>query len=193
MGKGPLYCSLEELTNANRFRDRVERAIEKLSGFYSPQVTVGVYETYRSQLVQDAYWARGRLPLNEVNDLYARAGLLAISDAMNQSTITNAKVSNHLSRRALDICWCYRIPSPNGTGGHPEAGTWQWNVGKHPAEWLAIGQYLEREIPAVWGGRWKRKRADGTYSLDSYLDPVSQEVVEIGWDPFHFEELSSNL
>lgn len=67
-----------------------------------------IIETVRYPGTQDAYYARGRFPLEFVNGLYRKAGLPPITDGENRRIITRVKVSRHFPgpdglSRAVDI------------------------------------------------------------------------------------------
>lgn len=68
-----------------------------------PMVNVIVVETHRPQAVQDAYFARGRRPLSEVNALYVKAGLPPITAIQNKSTITKVTKSKHTTYPSVAI------------------------------------------------------------------------------------------
>ncbi|MGI4873257.1 MAG: M15 family metallopeptidase [Janthinobacterium lividum] len=64
-------------------------------------------ETYRSPAVQQAYYAQGRQPLAEINQLRHNAGLSAIGASEASHKITNARpgqsAHNFLPARAFDV------------------------------------------------------------------------------------------
>jgi hypothetical protein len=94
------------------------------------RINVLIIETDRSQEVQDAYYAQGRKPLEEVNRLRETAGLYLLKEREN-TICTNAKVSNHTGGNAIDLC-----PEIPGKPGYP----W-WNA---PMEaWEAMGTLAE--------------------------------------------------
>jgi peptidoglycan L-alanyl-D-glutamate endopeptidase CwlK len=62
-----------------------------------------VVETLRSQDVQNAYYAQGRKPLNEVNELRKKAGIYLLTEKKNKSVVTQTLKSNHADGNAVDI------------------------------------------------------------------------------------------
>jgi peptidoglycan L-alanyl-D-glutamate endopeptidase CwlK len=76
-------------------------------------IPVLVIETDRTQAIQDAYYAQGRNPIEQVNALRKKAGLYLIKEREN-ILITKARVSNHTGGYALDIC-----PEIAGKPGFP--------------------------------------------------------------------------
>jgi peptidoglycan L-alanyl-D-glutamate endopeptidase CwlK len=112
-------------------------------------VKVLVIETDRTQAVQDAYYAQGRQPVDEVNRLRAVAGLYPIKERENMR-ITNAKVSNHTGGNAVDLC-----PEIPGKPGYPH---WNAPIG----DWQTIGELAERcgldwcagGYGQTWGKGW---------------------------------------
>jgi len=112
-------------------------------------IKVLIIETDRSQEVQDAYYAQGRKPIEEVNRLREKAGLYLLKEREN-TIITNAKISNHTGGNAVDIC-----PEIEGKPGYP----W-WNA---PQEvWERIGTIAEEYgmdwcaggFGQTWGKGW---------------------------------------
>jgi hypothetical protein len=110
---------------------------------------VVIIETDRSQVVQNAYYAQGREPLDTVNGLRDAAGLYRIKDREN-TKITNARVSNHTGGGAVDLC-----PEVPGKPGYP----W-WNA---PEEvWVKMGALAEEcgldwcagGYGQTWGKGW---------------------------------------
>jgi hypothetical protein len=113
------------------------------------KLSVLIIETNRTQLVQDAYYAQGRLSLDEVNRARQTAGLYLLKEREN-TIITNAQVSNHTGGKAIDIC-----PEIPGKPGYP----W-WTA---PAEvWEEIGNLAETcgldwcagGYGQTWGDGW---------------------------------------
>jgi hypothetical protein len=108
-----------------------------------------IIETNRSQEIQDAYYAQGRLGIDEVNRLREKAGLYLLKEREN-NIVTNAKVSNHTGGNAVDIC-----PEIEGKPGFP----W-WNA---PLEvWEQLGHLAETcgldwcagGFGQTWGKGW---------------------------------------
>lgn len=105
-------------------------------------ITYVVMETLRDQNVQDAYYAQGRQPLEQVNALRAIAGLIPIDEKQNGSIITHAKISNHTSGNAIDM-------PPTRIAG--SKNPW-WNA---PAEvWERMATVAEY-VGLVAGYHWK--------------------------------------
>ena len=116
-----------------------------------------IIETLRTQETQDAYYAQGRLPLEEVNLLRRKAGLYAIGEDAAKRIITKVKYSVHQDGRAADI-------APVANGKIP------WDINSETAPlWLAFGK-LGIEAGLGWGGLWEPFDRFG-----------------IGWDAPHYE------
>jgi hypothetical protein len=62
-----------------------------------------VVETLRSQEVQNAYYAQGRKPLAEVNEMRKTCGLYLLTEAENKNIVTQTLKSNHADGNAIDI------------------------------------------------------------------------------------------
>lgn len=94
--------------------------------------------TYRSAAEQDALYAQGREPLDEVNALRKAVGLLPISGLMN-NVVTNCKggESEHQKREAVDF-----VPL--------NAGKCDWN---NPLAFLKAGELAEAR-GLTWAGRF---------------------------------------
>ena len=116
-----------------------------------------VMEVLRTQAVQDAYYAQGRKPAEEVNRLRKLAGLYVIPDAEAGRIITNVKHSAHQDGRAADI-----VPVL-------ENGRIPWDYGAYKELWASFGR-LGMEAGLEWGGSWKPLLSCG-----------------LGWDPPHYE------
>jgi hypothetical protein len=84
---------------------------------------VELNETHRSLAVQEAYYARGRKPVAEVQRLYKLAGLYAIGAAEAQQANTWVKpgTSKHssLPARAFDVRMIDRATGKYVQGEHP--------------------------------------------------------------------------
>ena len=116
-----------------------------------------IVETLRTKETQEAYFAQGRRPLAEINDLRKTAGLWPIGEAEAKKIITQTIQSAHLIGLAADI-----VPVVNGVI--------PWNITKDNAElWLTFGK-LGQEAGLVWGGTWA---------------PLNQ--FGIGWDAPHYQ------
>lgn len=116
-----------------------------------------IVETYRSKLVQEAYYAQGREPLSRVNELRKLAGLWEISAAENAKKITWTLQSKHLQGYAIDLA-----PMRDGRI------LWQ-----APFDlWERYGCYGEL-AGLSWGGRWKER------DLPHY--ELSDDDIKAGW------------
>jgi len=108
-----------------------------------------VTQTLRSQEEQAAYYARGRLPLNEVNKLYKLAGLGILSELDNKKIVTKAKTvwdSFHAYGRAFDIA----IINSEGKIDWDEAADWNSDG---VSDWIQVGK-LGESIGLEWGGNF---------------------------------------
>lgn len=74
---------------------RVEKTIIALENANLP---VLISETLRDLNVQKAYYAQGRRPLLEVNQLRKEAGLYLINELENKNIVTNCDGINHKSK-----------------------------------------------------------------------------------------------
>ncbi|MDR2785470.1 MAG: M15 family metallopeptidase [Treponema sp.] len=116
-----------------------------------------VLETLRTYVVHEAYYAQGRRPLAEINELRKKAGLYLLSEAEGKKIVTQTMQSIHLSGRAADI-----VPVLDGKI--------PWTITAGNAElWLAFGR-LGEESGLQWGGSWA--------PLDRF---------GIGWDAPHYQ------
>lgn len=108
-----------------------------------------VTQTLRSQDEQAAYYARGRLPLDEVNSLYKKAGLSPISDSDNRKIVTKAKTvwdSFHAYGRAFDVA----IIDSEGKVDWDDAADWNSDG---VSDWVELGK-LGESIGLEWGGNF---------------------------------------
>jgi peptidoglycan L-alanyl-D-glutamate endopeptidase CwlK len=118
-----------------------------------------VLETLRTKEVQEAYYAQGRKPLEEINELRKKAGLYLLGEEEAKRIVTKTMESVHLAGKAADI-----VPVIDGKI--------PWNISQENAElWLAFGR-LGQEAGLEWGGSWK--------PLDRF---------GIGWDAPHYQHL----
>jgi peptidoglycan L-alanyl-D-glutamate endopeptidase CwlK len=116
-----------------------------------------VVETLRTAAVQEAYFAQGRKPLAEINDLRKKAGLYLLGEDEGKRIVTKTMESVHLTGKAADI-----VPVVNGKI--------PWVITAENAElWLTFGR-LGKEAGLEWGGTWK--------PLDKF---------GIGWDAPHYQ------
>jgi peptidoglycan L-alanyl-D-glutamate endopeptidase CwlK len=117
-----------------------------------------VVETLRTRAVQEAYYAQGRKPLAEINDLRKKAGLYLLGEADGKRIVTKTMNSVHLTGRAADI-----VPVVDGKI--------PWNITADNAElWRTFG-VLGQEAGLEWGGSWP--------PLDKF---------GIGWDAPHYQK-----
>jgi hypothetical protein len=105
---------------------------EKKVNFY-------ITETWRDQLVQDAYYAQGRKALGIVNELRVKAGLAPIGISENR-IITQTTNSKHTLGKAIDI---YPLDS--------RGGPW-WTAAKF--DFMKIVE-CGKAAGLQWGGDWK--------------------------------------
>jgi peptidoglycan L-alanyl-D-glutamate endopeptidase CwlK len=108
-----------------------------------------VTQTLRSQDEQAAYYARGRLPLSEVNILYNKAGLKDISESDNKKIVTKAKTvwdSFHAYGRAFDIA----IVDSYGKINWDTSVDWNSDG---ISDWIELGK-LGESIGLEWGGNF---------------------------------------
>jgi peptidoglycan L-alanyl-D-glutamate endopeptidase CwlK len=108
-----------------------------------------VTQTLRSQEEQTAYYARGRLSLVDVNNLYNLAGLGSISAEDNNKIVTKAKTvwdSFHAYGRAFDIA----VINSEGKIDWDDAADWNSDG---LSDWLQLGK-LGETIGLEWGGNF---------------------------------------
>jgi peptidoglycan L-alanyl-D-glutamate endopeptidase CwlK len=118
-----------------------------------------ILETLRTIEVQEAYFAQGRKPLEEINELRKKAGLYLLGAEEGKKIITETMESVHLLGKAADI-----VPVIDGRI--------PWNISKDNVElWLTFGR-LGHESGLEWGGTWKPFNRFG-----------------IGWDAPHYQYL----
>jgi peptidoglycan L-alanyl-D-glutamate endopeptidase CwlK len=119
-----------------------------------------VTETLRTQAVQEAYYAQGRKPLEEINALRKKAGLYLLDETEGKRIVTKTMQSVHLTGRAADI-----VPVVDGQI--------PWKITAETAGlWLEFGR-LGQEAGLEWGGTWK--------PLDRF---------GIGWDVPHYQRIA---
>ena len=108
-----------------------------------------VTQTLRSQEEQAAYYARGRLFLEEVNSLYKKAGLAPISADENKKIVTKAKTvwdSFHAYGRAFDVA----VINKSGKVDWDDAADWNSDG---ISDWVQLGK-LGESIGLEWGGNF---------------------------------------
>jgi len=120
-----------------------------------------IIETLRTREVQEAYYAQGRKPLEEINELRKKAGLYLLGAEEGKRIITKTMESIHLIGKAADI-----VPVIDGRI--------PWNfTAENAGLWLAFGR-LGQEAGLEWGGTWT--------PLDQF---------GIGWDAPHYQYLGA--
>jgi hypothetical protein len=150
----PLCRDLKELLPD--VQERVYSAIKELN---SKDIAFVVLETYRDQMVQDAYYAQGREPLDVVNALRLKAEIQPLTEEENRQIITKARYSYHTKRRAIDI-----VPALSN-GNIP----WSVRDASTAALWLSLAEVMKAN-GFEWGGDWDPKNEWG-----------------IGWDSSHYQ------
>jgi peptidoglycan L-alanyl-D-glutamate endopeptidase CwlK len=141
---------------ARPYFDRFLNKLEQRGLRYS------VLETLRTQAVQEAYYAQGRRPLEEINELRKKAGLYLLGETEGKKIVTKTMRSVHLTGTAADI-----VPVLDGKI--------PWNIAAETAGlWLAFGR-LGEEAGLEWGGGWP--------PLDRF---------GIGWDTPHYQIKATN-
>ena len=95
-------------------RERLQRLRElaRLKG-----IEFVVTGTLRTPAEQFAYFAQGRLPLEEVNRLRKEAGLSPLNEKENSRTVTRTLDSAHLKGLAFDVALTHPSPLPGGEKG----------------------------------------------------------------------------
>ena len=118
-----------------------------------------ILETLRTIEVQEAYYAQGRKPLAEINELRKKAGLYLLGEEEGKKIVTKTMQSVHLTGKAADI-----VPVVDGKI--------PWNINAENSElWRAFGR-LGQEAGLEWGGTWTPLNKFG-----------------IGWDAPHYQLL----
>jgi peptidoglycan L-alanyl-D-glutamate endopeptidase CwlK len=116
-----------------------------------------ILETLRTKEAQEAYYAQGRRPLDEINELRKKAGLYLLGEGEGKRIVTKTMESVHLAGLAADI-----VPVIGGKI--------PWNIAAENAGlWLTFGR-LGQEAGLEWGGAWA--------PLDRF---------GIGWDAPHYQ------
>jgi len=83
-------------------RPKFEEFLERLDKALGDELYV-VYESRRSALVQEAYYAQGRKPLDEVNALRRDVGLFELRGEKDNYKITWTLKSKHIDGLAMDV------------------------------------------------------------------------------------------
>jgi len=134
------------------FRFAVERILADMrTRGWDPVIGSGM----RTHAQQDALFAQGRMPLNDVNAMRRAAGLPPISAADNTRVVTNARggQSNHNriesmvphGRAAVDITLGYAVDIVDRRYG--------WNI-PNTRFWDDLG-VLAKKHGCSWGGDWR--------------------------------------
>lgn len=138
-----------------------ELAIAFVSSLEDAGIEYAVTSTLRTVDEQIALYSQGRAPLDIVNLLRKKAGMLFISAAENTYTVTKCdgimKKSNHQGGKALDV-----VPLVNGKP--------TWDCNKYTSKFVTIGT-VGKSVGLRWGGDW----------------PPVDTVTKLGWDVGHFE------
>lgn len=112
-----------------------------------------IYVTFgrRTFEQQEALWAQGRRPLDEVNALRFKAGMAAISQSENQKRVTKVQAgeSMHEYGRAIDVAFHW----DKDGDGKVDDGEIGWD-----GPWLALG-----EIGEKLGFRWLGRIRSNTF------------------------------
>lgn len=123
-----------------KLQPNVQDAAEKAIAILKAQgIRFFINETLRYPATQKAYYAQGRVSLEEVNALREAAGLWDIGEKENERKVTNTLESVHLKGMALDIV-------PSDKWGNPN-----WNATE--AEYKAIATVM-KTCGFEWGGDW---------------------------------------
>jgi peptidoglycan L-alanyl-D-glutamate endopeptidase CwlK len=143
--KSPLNSRIEDLHPdlARLYKISLERYEKKYP--LGPKITLN--ETYRNQLIQDAYHAQGRMNLAPLNALRQKAGLWPLKLEEARETVSNAKFGqsphNFLPSRAFDV----RAEKDGKYIGGKSPYFYFWLIVMETA------QQLRMEV--VWGGQWQ--------------------------------------
>lgn len=101
-------------------------------------IAIVIAYTVRSQKEQEALYAKGRRPYEEVNKLLREAGLPVMSSPAENVIVTQTMDSPHLFGIAVDV-----VPIVNNKA--------DWG---NVQVYTKIGQIAE-SLGLEWGGRWK--------------------------------------
>jgi peptidoglycan LD-endopeptidase CwlK len=142
------------MRDRNKLLPQVKSKLEELEAL-AEQANIHfiVTQTLRSNEEQTAYYAQGRLPLNEVNDLRKNAKLPPISAEENKNIITRAKTvwdSYHAYGRAFDVA----VVDSNGKVNWSENIDWNSDG---ISDWVELGK-LGESIGLEWGGNFSSLR-----------------------------------
>lgn len=157
----------------------LKRAVQRtLKALNAKNFPVVISETLRDLDVQQAYYAQGRKPLEEVNALRSKADLYLISEAENKRIITNCDgvkyKSNHQARdesglgSAIDL-----VPGKMSPRGYMD---FWWNA---PQEvWEQLGEIAEENgLDWVSGGKgenWKFKDNPHFELMKDFVEPIDE-------------------
>jgi len=101
-----------------------------------------IFEGLRTTEVQQAYYAQGRKPLDEVNELRKKAGLYLLRSVKDNNIITQTLISKHMTGLAMDV-----VPV---TG----AGNPTWDLGHYRKQFTAIRD-CGRAAGLICGADWQ--------------------------------------
>lgn len=121
-------------------RDYIKKAFEK---FEEIGFDVLISETLRDDAVQIAYYAQGRKPLSETNELRKKAGIYLLTEKENANIITNCdgvtKKSNHQSRDSSGLGYAIDLVPAKGITNRNL--TFDWNAPKE--KYIKIAEILK--------------------------------------------------
>ena len=138
------------------FKSKVVVFLNKLD---TEKITYAIIETRRTQETQDAYYAQGRKPKEEINAMRSKIGLYLLGDDEAKRIVTQTKNSKHILGLAIDI-----IPTINN------APLWTVNTPEKIKLYKRMGE-IGISCGLDWGGSWTPFDVNG-----------------LGWDLPHFQE-----
>jgi peptidoglycan L-alanyl-D-glutamate endopeptidase CwlK len=106
-----------------------------------------IFEGLRAEKTQAAYYAQGRKPLDEVNEVRKEAGLYKLASEKQNYKITWTMNSKHLKGLAMDIL-------PTKLGGGPT-----WDIAHYRKQFEAIRD-AGRAAGLVCGADWPEEQRD---------------------------------
>jgi len=89
-------------------KENAERILKFMKIAKAIEPSLELYETGRTQLVQAAYYARGRESYENVVSKYQIAGLPPPTKIENKQIVTWTMSSKHISWLAFDVVPCYQ-------------------------------------------------------------------------------------
>lgn len=115
-----------------------KKILEWLVRCVKEDIPVRITETLRTKETQAAYYAQGRKPLKEVNELRKIAGLPPITEEDNKKRVTWTLESPHMYGLAIDfVIIKNNAPDWNDINSYTKAGT------------------IAESLGLEWGGRWR--------------------------------------